>query len=204
MNGVQIKICGLFRMPDAAAVNAAMPDYAGFVFYAKSRRNITTELAQQIRMNLHGYIRTVGVFVNAPVQQIAGLYTDGIISIAQLHGTENSGYIDTLRKRCPAMEIWQAFKVRSFDDLGLAAQSPADYVLLDGGAGDGRPFHWPLADAFHRSFILAGGLTPENIPDAVEHLHPFAVDISSGVETDGIKDAQKIMAAVRAARRTYP
>ena len=204
MNGVRIKICGLFRREDAQAVNAAMPDYAGFVFYAKSRRNVDLALALALRAALHPDIRTVGVFVNAPVENIADLYAGGVISIAQLHGTENNGYIDTLRKRCPVMEIWQAFRIRSRDDLAIAAQSTADCVLLDGGAGDGRAFDWSLADGFPRPFILAGGLTPETIPDAVRRLHPFAVDLSSGVETDGVKDAQKIAAAVHAARRATP
>ena len=201
MNNVKIKICGLFRREDAQAVNAAMPDYAGFVFYRKSRRNVEPEQAQTLRMALHPDIRTVGVFVNVPVERIADLYAGGVISIAQLHGTENDDYIDTLRNCCPAMEIWQAFRVRSRDDLAPVAKSPADCVLLDGGTGDGRTFNWSLAEDCKRPFILAGGLTSETIPDAIKRLHPFAVDISSGVETDGSKDAQKIAAAVRAARR---
>jgi phosphoribosylanthranilate isomerase len=197
---VQIKICGLFRREDAHAVNAALPDYAGFVFFEKSRRNVSSELARDIRAALDEHIPTVGVFVNAPAEQIAALYQDGIISIAQLHGGEDNAEIESLRRRAPGLAIWQAFKVRTAADLETAAQSAADTVLLDGGAGEGRVFDWALADTFPRPFILAGGLTPETIPEAVQTLRPFAVDLSTGVETDGIKDPQKIQAAVRAAR----
>jgi len=197
----KIKICGLFRQEDARAVNAAMPDYAGFVFHAKSRRNVSPEPANALRAALHPDIRTVGVFVNAPVEQVAQLYKNGVISVSQLHGTEDHAYIQSLRKACPYLEIWQAFRVRAADDLHAAAQSPADLVLLDGGAGGGRTFDWPLARAFPRPFVLAGGLTPETIPGAIRQLRPFAVDLSSGVETDGVKDFDKIQAAVRAARR---
>lgn len=204
MNGVKIKICGLLRPEDARAVNAAMPDYAGFIFCEQSRRYVTPETAQEIHTALHGDIRTVGVFADAPIERIAWLYNEGIISIAQLHGGEDNVYIAALRQRLPSMVIWQAFKVRAADTLKKAAQSTADIVLLDGGAGDGEPFAWSLADGFTRPFILAGGLTPENIPEAISRLRPLAVDISTGVETDGVKDETKIMAAVRAARRANP
>lgn len=204
MSGIKIKICGLFRLEDARAVNAAMPDYAGFVFHVNSRRCVTPKQAKELRQALRGEIVTVGVFVNAPPEQIAALYDDGIISVAQLHGSEDDAYIDTLRKLLPAMEIWQAFKVTDGQMLIKAAQSKADRVLLDGGAGEGRPFRWELAAAFPRPFILAGGLTSETIPEAIRRLRPFAVDISTGVETGGMKDARKIKAAVRAARRETP
>ncbi len=201
MSGARIKICGLFRPEDARAANAAMPDYAGFVFCETSRRCVAPEQARKLRAALHADIRTVGVFVDAPPERIAQLYLDGIITIAQLHGGEDVAYIQALREACPALEIWQAFRVRTADDLEKAAASAADRVLLDGGAGGGQPFDWALVKGFPRPFILAGGLTPETIPDAVARLRPFAVDISSGVETDGVKDADKITAAVRAARR---
>ena len=200
MSSVQIKICGLFRPEDAAAVNAAMPDYGGFVFYSKSRRNVAPELAKGIRKALDASIRTVGVFVNASAERITGLYHDGIITVAQLHGNEDDALMDRLRKTAPDLEIWQAFKVRTADDLQKAAQSTADLVLLDGGAGDGKVFNWALASSFPRPFILAGGLTPENIPEAIRKLRPMMVDLSTGVETDGVKNPKKIREAVNAAR----
>lgn len=203
MSGVQIKICGLFRLEDASAVNAAQPDYAGFVFYAKSKRFVTPGLAKALRAAIDPSIRTAGVFVDAPIEQIVKLYQSGIISVAQLHGGEDDKYIAVLRKAAPGMEIWQAFKVRTADDLNRAAQSPADRVLLDGGAGNGKAFDWVLAASFPRPFILAGGLTPETIPEAIVALWPAMVDLSTGVETSGVKDPDKIQAAVRAARRFF-
>ncbi len=200
MSGVQIKICGLFRPADAHAVNAAGPDYAGFVFYEKSRRFVTPGLAKELRAAIDESIRTVGVFVGASVAEIAELYRNQTISVAQLHGVEDDLTVAALRRAAPGLAIWQAFKIRTADDLQKAAQSKADQVLLDGGAGDGKVFDWRLAKAFHRPFILAGGLTPENIPEAIRTLHPVMVDLSTGVESDGVKDAEKILAAVRAAR----
>lgn len=197
----KIKICGLFRPEDALAVNAALPEYAGFVFAQTSRRYVTPELAKALRAALHTTIRTVGVFVNAAIPQIADLYQSGVITAAQLHAAEDTPYIQALRAACPGLELWQAFKVRTADDIQKAAQSAADLPLLDGGAGNGIPFDWSLAENFPRPFVLAGGLTPETIPGAIRQLHPFAVDLSSGVETDGLKDVDKIQAAVRAARR---
>jgi phosphoribosylanthranilate isomerase len=110
-------------------------------------------------------------------------------------------YIAALRARCPGLEIWRAYRIRAEADVAAAARSAADRVLLDGGAGEGKPFDWSLIAGFPRPFVLAGGLTPETIPEAIARLHPFAVDISSGVETDGVKDEAKIMAAAAAARR---
>lgn len=197
---VKIKICGLFRLEDAQAVNAALPDYAGLVFCESSRRYVTPVLARELRAALSRDIRTVGVFVNAPIDRIEELYSEGILSIAQLHGSEDTAYVEALRTLLPALDLWQAFKVADEPSLAKAARSKADRVLLDGGAGGGKAFSWALADGFPRPFILAGGLTPETIPAAIARLHPFAVDVSSGVETDGVKDSRKIMAAVRAAR----
>ncbi|MDD3214780.1 MAG: phosphoribosylanthranilate isomerase [Eubacteriales bacterium] len=200
----KIKICGLFRQEDVAPVNLAYPEYAGFVFCEKSRRNVSPALAAALRKALDVGIATIGVFVNAPVEQIAELYEAGTITVAQLHGGEDAAYIAALRRRVPEMEIWQAFQIRSGYDLVAAAASRADLVLLDGGAGAGKAFDWSLAEKFPRPFILAGGLMPETIPQAIARLHPYAVDVSSGVETEGIKDGIKIRAAVEAARKAKP
>lgn len=197
----RIKICGLFRPEDAQAANAAMPDYAGFVFHEQSRRVVTPEQAKTLRGLLHDDIRTVGVFVDAPMALVARLYQDKTISAAQLHGNEDEVYIAALRSMFPTMEIWKAFKIRTEAALASAARSTADVVLLDGGAGEGKAFDWGLLSGFPRPYILAGGLTPETITEAIARLYPFAVDLSSGVETDGLKDAAKMLAAVRAARR---
>lgn len=201
MSAAKIKICGLFRIQDTEAVNRALPDYAGFVFCAQSRRNVTPELAQKLRLALDPAVVTVGVFVNAEMEQIAALYRQGIIGIIQLHGDENASYIAALRVLLPSAEIWKAYKIRSAADIAAAAESTADRVLLDSGGGTGEPFDWALAEHFPRSFLLAGGLTPQTISAAITRLRPYAVDVSSGVETDGVKDEGKIITAVEAARR---
>ncbi len=196
----KIKICGLCRPQDADAVNRAGPDYAGFVFYEKSRRYVTPEQARGLRLALHPGIVLVGVFVDAPEKDIAALYREGTISVIQLHGGESGEYINRLRAALPGAAIWKAFTIRSAADIAAALRSPADLVLLDHGGGSGRRFDWSLIEGFPRPFILAGGLTPDNIPEAAARFHPYAVDLSSGVEDTGRKDAQKIFAAVAAAR----
>ncbi len=204
MSKTKIKLCGLFRLEDAEAANLLAPDYAGFVFYEKSRRYVDTGLATQMRAILSPTIRTVGVFVNAPLAEITQPYEYGIISIAQLHGQEEPAYIAALRALAPGLTIWQAFQIKTAGDAQAAADSPADLVLLDSGAGTGQTFDWSLLSGFPRPYLLAGGLTPENIPDAIAQLHPYGVDISSGIETGGLKDPVKMMAAVQAARRVTP
>ena len=200
-HATKIKICGLTRLCDAAAVNRACPDYAGFVFYEQSRRNLSADQARALRAAIHPGIRTVGVFVNAALETVIRLCREGIIDIVQLHGEEDAACLATLRDRLPGVEIWQAFRVRAPEDLARAARSRADQVLLDNGGGTGECFDWALLAGFPRPFILAGGLNPHNIPDAVRRLHPYAVDLSSGVEREGCKDEELITAAVTAARR---
>lgn len=196
----KIKICGLFRPCDAEFVNEAMPDYAGFVFFEKSHRNVTAEQAALLREKIHSSIPVAGVFVNAPQEQITSLCRAGVIQIVQLHGGESEEYITRLKARIPGVPIWQAFRVRTPDDLAAAQQSTADLILLDNGYGTGETFNWSLISGITRPFVLAGGLTPQNIPKAIARFAPYAVDISSGVETEKQKDPQKILAAVSAAR----
>lgn len=196
----KIKICGLFRPCDAEYVNEAMPDYAGFVFFEKSHRNVTMQQAAQLRKSIHPSIPAVGVFVNAPQEQIVSLCLEGVIQIVQLHGGESEEYIGQLKALIPGVPIWQAFRVRTPDDLAAAQQSTADLILLDNGYGTGETFDWSLISGMTRPFLLAGGLTPQNIPQAIARFAPYAVDISSGVETEKQKDRDKILAAVAAVR----
>ena len=162
---------------------------------------MTPEQVWELRKNLDISVTPVGVFVDQPVEDIAALLNDGTIAVAQLHGHEDDAYIAKLRALAPGHEIWKAFKVRSGADLDAANASAADMVLLDNGYGTGETFDWSLAGGVRRPFLLAGGLTPENIPDAVRQLHPYGLDISSGVETSKKKDLAKIQAAVAAARK---
>ena len=198
----KIKICGLFRPCDVDYVNEARPDWCGFIVnFPKSHRNRTPDQVRTLRARLDPTVIPVGVFVDRPVGEVAGLLNDGTITVAQLHGHEDEDYLAALRALAPGRELWKAFKIRSEDDLAAAAASTADQILLDNGYGTGQTFDWSLAGGVKRSFLLAGGLTPENIPDAVAQLHPMGLDLSSGVETDRQKDRTKILAAVAAARK---
>ena len=193
----RIKICGLTRPEDVRYVNTAKPDWCGFILnFPSSRRNVTPEQAR----GLDPDIRPVGVFVDRPVEEVAALLNSGVISVAQLHGREDNAYISVLRTLAPGCVVWRAFQLRSQADLAAADASGADLVLLDNGRGTGQTFDWSLAGSVHRPFLLAGGLTPESIPRAVAALRPYGLDLSSGVETDGVKDPAKIQAAVTAAR----
>lgn len=197
----RIKICGLTRPEDVRYVNTAKPDWCGFILnFPSSRRNVTPEQAHALRAGLDPDIRPVGVFVDRPVEEVAALLNSGVISVAQLHGREDNAYISVLRTLAPGCVVWRAFQLRSQADLAAADASGADLVLLDNGRGTGQTFDWSLAGSVHRPFLLAGGLTPESIPRAVAALRPYGLDLSSGVETDGVKDPAKIQAAVTAAR----
>lgn len=198
---MKVKICGISRACDAEAVNFAMPDYVGFVFWTKSKRNVPVETAKRLRELVKPEILGVGVFVDAEPDFICGLYRQGIISIAQLHGNETEEGIRRLRLLCPELEVWKAFIVNTAEDIERAGKSTADRILLDSGRGGGKTFDHTLVPEIRREWILAGGLTPENIEALARAYHPYAVDVSSGVETDGKKDRDKIMAAVAAARR---
>ena len=204
----KIKICGLYRSCDVEYVNQAQPDYCGFVInFPKSHRNLTPGQTRELRAGLSRRVTPVGVFVDSPAESVAELLNDGTIAVAQLHGHEDDAYIAQLRslltghKLWPSQGIWKAFKIRTAADLDGANASAADMVLLDNGYGTGETFDWSLAGSVRRPFLLAGGLTPENIPAAVRQLRPYGLDLSSGVETDRKKDPAKILAAVAAARK---
>lgn len=198
----KIKICGLRRPEDIAYVNEAKPDFAGFIIdVPKSRRNVPREKVWELTALLSPEILPVGVFVNAPMETILSLVTDGTLKAVQLHGQESQSYLEELKKQV-AVPLIRAFSIRSPEDLTEAEKSPADFVLLDNGAGGtGETFDWSLLSSFNRPFFLAGGLRLENIAEAVSRFHPYALDLSSGVETDGYKDKEKIIAAVAAVRR---
>lgn len=195
----KIKICGLSRVSDIECVNQFHPDYVGFVF-ARSRRQVTKEHAITLRMSLDADIETVGVFVNE-LPQIVGQYAeDGIIDLVQLHGNEDETYINNLRYKTGALII-KAFSVGSKEDIKKANACSADYVLLDHGAGGtGQVFDWSLLEGMERPYFLAGGLNQENVDRAIRTAHPYCLDISSGVETDGIKDSLKIEECIRRIR----
>ena len=187
----KIKLCGLSRPCDIEAVNRLKPEYIGFVFAIKSKRFVPYDTAHKLKTMLDKDIKAVGVFVDETEENVAMLLNKGTIDIAQLHGNEDESYIGRLRALTPK-PIIKAFKVTSEEDVKKADLSSADYVLLDSGAGTGMTFNWEFIKGIKRPYFLAGGLNPDNVSDALQALHPFAVDVSSGIETDGLKDEQKM------------
>ena len=196
----RIKFCGIKESTDISVINEIKPEYIGFVFWSKSKRNVSTEEALSIGKRLSPGIKKVGVFVDENINTVAGLLDEGVIDIAQLHGNESEDYILELKRRT-GNGIIKAFKIKSANDLDDALKSSADLVLLDAGMGDGKAFDWEILEGFKRSYILAGGLDPSNVREAIDKLHPYGVDVSSGIEKDGIKDVSMMNAFAEAVRR---
>lgn len=196
----KIKLCGLSRPCDIEAANQLKPDYIGFVFAPKSKRYVTYRKAAELKSRLSPEIKAVGVFVNECPQETAKLLKNGIIDMVQLHGGEAEDDIVRLR-RLTDRPIIKAFRIETAYDIKAANQSTADYILLDSGAGTGTVFDWSLVNSIGRPYFLAGGLDADNVADAVKALRPFAVDVSSGIETDGLKDKAKMAAFIAAVRK---
>lgn len=196
----KIKLCGLTRPEDIRAANALKPEFIGFVFAPKSKRYVSPRQAETLKALLSPQIRAVGVFVNVEIESVAELLNSGVIDLAQLHGNEEEGYIQKLRARTGS-PILQAFRITSEQDVRRAEHSTADHILLDAGAGTGTAFDWSLLRQIRRPYFLAGGLGPDNVERALELLHPYGVDISSGIETEGVKDPEKMAAFVAAVRK---
>lgn len=187
----KIKLCGITRMCDIEVVNKLKPEYIGFVFAKKSKRFVAYDMAKELKGSLSKEIETVGVFVDEAVDVVAALLEDGTIEIAQLHGNEDEEYISKLRK-LSSKPIIKAFRIESEKYIENIMSCSADYVLLDSGAGSGECFEWSLINNISRPFFLAGGLNVENVEKAVKDIQPFAVDVSSGIETEGLKDEEKM------------
>ena len=196
----KIKLCGLARPADVEAVNELMPEYAGFILVPGRRRYIPPEEAARRRRQLSPRIQAVGVFINEKPELIAELLRDGTIDVTQLHGSEDEGYIKRLRTMTDR-PIIKAFRIETMADIEKARACSADYVLLDSGiGGTGTVFDWTLLRQMDRPYFLAGGLNPDNVKAAVEALRPYGVDVSSGIETGGVKDREKMAAFVRRVR----
>lgn len=197
----RIKLCGLCRLQDVMAANQARPDYVGFVVNVpRSRRSVSSGELISLSSQVVTGIKRVGVFVDEPMEVVASLYAQGTIDVVQLHGSEDEEYIGRLRALCD-VPIVQAFCVHGPHDVAKAHASTADLVLLDSGQGTGETFDWSLVKMVERPFVLAGGLGPHNVTDAVAAVHPWGVDMSSGLETNGLKDPSKMAAAVAAIRK---
>ncbi|MGX3098875.1 phosphoribosylanthranilate isomerase [Helicobacter sp. 23-1046] len=241
---MKIKFCGLFRECDIEFANALMPDFIGFVFARQSKRFVDFTLARELKARLDSHIKSVGVFVDSPVERVCEAVQRKIIDIVQLHGNENNAYISAL---CESLQkdygksapIIKAIKMRDSRSLGEALKSSADYILLDSAnAGSGVAFEWNLltqklhdsridsqnanqknagskicgidssanhkdsqhfAHNFHSRFFLAGGINADNLPRAMS-LNPYAIDISSGIESNGKKDFAKMQQIIKTLR----
>lgn len=202
MPDIRIKLCGMFRDCDIDYANEAQPDYIGFiVMFPKSHRNIDLETAKRLKSRLDPRIKSVAVSVNAPIEDFARFANEGVADLLQLHGNENAEYIARLRELV-SVPLIKAVKVTSPEDIEQAQMLGADFLLLDNGTGTGQSFDHTLIERaeIRQPFFLAGGLTPENLRQAALKIKPYGVDLSSGIETDRVKDREKMLAAVRAAK----
>ncbi len=195
----KIKMCGLSRIEDIEAANAIKPDYIGFVFAEISKRRVSALEASKLKSKLDPDIKAVGVFLDDKLDFVASMLNLGIVDVVQLHGSEDEEYIEKVRQ-ITNKPIIKAFIIRSKEDVERAEKSTADYILLDGGKGEGKVFDWSLLKNIKRPYFLAGGLNPGNASDAVKALKPYAVDVSTGIETDGVKDREKMTAFANAVR----
>ncbi|MFW3362435.1 phosphoribosylanthranilate isomerase [Aerococcus viridans] len=190
---VKVKICGLRRPEDIEAANAAKPDYVGFIFVPETKRYVKPDLAASFRRDLAADIQTVGVFVNAPIEEIVAICQAGTIDLVQLHGEEDQAYIAHLKGQVDQHII----KSVAVGDELVVDPNQADYLLFDSVSpsrgGSGKIFDWQMVSAYQdKPFFLAGGLGVENIEEALKVVRPYAVDASSSLETDGVKDPVKM------------
>lgn len=199
-NKIRIKLCGLRRSCDMEIANELRPDYIGFVFAKKSTRYVSPEQAESLKKLLRPDILAVGVFVNERAETVADLLSSGVIDMAQLHGGEDEAYMEALR-RLTDRPLIKAFSVRGEADIRSACESTADMVLLDAGeGGTGTAFDRTLLKNMNRPYLLAGGLDAYTVGEAVKRWRPYGVDVSSGIETEGFKDAEKMRTFVEAVR----
>jgi len=205
----KVKICGITNKLETGFLNKYLPDYAGFVF-AESRRRVTPEKAAELGAELAPTIKKVGVFLDHDVKLAADIAGSVGLDAVQLHGNEDREYIELLHSMLKQdIEIWKALKieVEHFPDTGLMHHKDVDRLLLDTfvpgiHGGTGKYFDWRLVSKLDSSLpvILAGGLNPYNVRQAILQTFPYAVDISSGVESEGMKDEQKVKAFIEAVR----
>lgn len=196
----KIKFCGLTRPCEIEAANAIKPDYIGFVFAPNSKRRVGYKQAVDLKNLLSKDIKAVGVFLNEDISQVISLLNLGIIDAAQLHGDESSDYIARIQQET-GKPVIKAFQIHSEQDVAAAEETIADFIILDAGAGEGKTFDWSLIEHFKKPYFLAGGLNADNVSEAIRRLHPYALDVSTGIETDGVKDTNKMAAFAQAVRK---
>ena len=199
---MRVKICGITRAEDALAAEEAGADAVGLIFAERSKRYLTLGRAAEISGALGPFISRIGVFVNAPLEEVLNAVQTLRLSAVQLHGQESAAYAAELRSR---IQVIRAVSFHAELDVERLKDFPADAFLIDGlKPGSGERFDWEGAKSLQAlpRFILAGGLTPDNVAEAVRTLDPYAVDVASGVEVSpGIKEKGKIQDFVHGARR---
>lgn len=200
---MKIKFCGIRRIEDVVLMNEFIPDYIGFIF-SKSKRQITKETAKMLVEKLDKNIKTVGVFVNEPIEFITETAKIAELDVIQLHGDEDEIYINSLKESIGNTQIWKAVRVSSIEDIQIAEKLPVDMLLLDsfsknayGGTGEVANLSVINKAEIKENFFLAGGLNAKNINEIAKEIQPFGVDISSGIELDGFKNREKIIEIVR-------
>ena len=199
----KIKICGLKRIEDIYAVNEYKPDYIGFVFAEGRKRTVTPKQAENLKAALSNGIKTVGVFLNNDIGLVTELANAGITDLIQLHGDEDEDYIDNVRKKT-SVPIIRSVRVRNTNDILEADKLCTDYLLLDTFVkgiygGTGETFDWSIIPPLKKPFFLAGGLNTGNISDALGR-GAYCLDVSSGAETNGVKDKKKICELIKIVR----
>lgn len=201
MTDTKIKFCGLRREEDVKFAASLDADFMGFILTDRFKRYIAPEEVARLKEFVSSTTKTVGVFVDEPIDYVISTAKTAKLDMIQLHGSEDDSYIVEIKEKT-GLPIIKMIKPLSEDDIITARNSKADLILLDSGAGGtGKVFDWSLAERLGRDYILAGGLTPDNAAEAAQRLKPFAVDVSSGVETEGIKDFSKMKAFAAEVRK---
>ena len=195
-----VKYCGITKEEEIQHLQQLPIDYVGFVFYKKSKRYVDKEQARRLRAKLKPSIPSVGVFVEEEIPKILNLLQEGIIQGVQLHGEEEEAYVLKLKQEMGKFGtkpfLWQAFILKEEKDIERANASPADLILLDGGKGEGKEAESGLLQKIHRPYILAGGLSPENVVEKIKAFSPYGLDVSSGIEEqreDGVRKSPEKM-----------
>jgi phosphoribosylanthranilate isomerase len=207
---MKVKLCGVKRPEDIAFMNEFLPDYVGFVF-AGTKRRVTVATAEDLAKALNPTIKTVGVFVDEAPDIVANAAKVVGLNAIQLHGAEDAEYLKNIRSLLPHLEIWKAVQAKDAGTILNALMLPADMLLLDsfspaenGGTGKRADFGLIQSSHIDRPYFLAGGLSCENIVQIVREMSPYGVDISSGIETDGVKNRGKIESIMRILREPAP
>ena len=202
----KVKMCGISKVETIPAIVDAKPDYMGLVF-APSKRQVTVDQAKILIEELHKQcinhydtkvVKTVGVFVNETLDNLVRIADTANLDAVQLHGDEDETFIQSLKERTN-VEVWKAIQIRTAADTEKWIDSSADMLLFDAyhkdeRGGTGEVFDWSSLDAFERPFMLAGGIDSTNVARAIRTVRPYGIDISSGIETNGVKDDKKITA----------